>query len=127
MARKNVLIYQLEDAKTMGASFTTSPTLVKYLDNCAYQINFTTSDAVGIFEVEASLDYSVNEVTNSVENSGTWVALDLSGGTPFAASANDQILINLNQLPFNAIRVKYTRTSGTGACDIFIMARQIGG
>lgn len=126
MARKNVLIYKLATDQPLGGDFISPPTLVKYLDNCAYQINATTDDAVGTFAVEASLDYAIDETTNLVTNTGTWVPLDL-GGTPALVGATDQILINLNQLPFNAIRVRYSSTSGDGVADIYIMARQIGG
>lgn len=127
MARKNSLVYHVLSAQSMGASFTSSPTLVKNLDNCSYQIHFTTSDAVGTFSVEASVDYAIDETVNKVTNTGNWIPLQLSGGTPTAASANDDILINLNQVPFNAIRLKYTRVSGTGTADVYIMARQLGG
>ena len=60
-------------------------------------------------------------------NPGNWINLVLAGGTPFVAAANDQILIDLNQLPFTAIRLSYTSTiAGTGVADIFITARQLG-
>ncbi len=128
MARKNVVVYKVANAQSMAANFTTSPTLIKYLDNMAYQINISTTDSVGTFAVEASLDYAVDEVGNTVTNLGNWVPLNLAGGVPFAAAANDTILIDLNQLPFNAIRLSYTSgTAGTGHCDIYIMARQLGG
>jgi hypothetical protein len=127
MSRKNVNIYPLALSQSLGASFTTAPTLIKYMDNCAYQINATTSDAIGTFAVEASLDYATNEVTNLVTNAGNWIALTLAGGTPSLASANDNIMINLNELPFNAIRLVYTRTSGTGTMSVYIMTKQMGG
>jgi len=110
----------------MDADKTATPTIVRYLDNIAYQINFTTSDAIGVWRVEASLDYEVDAVTGQVVNAGEWVPLILSG-SPAAAGANDEILININQNPFNALRLVYDRTSGDGSMSAFIMARQIGG
>lgn len=129
MARKNAVLHRLETAKSMAASFTTAPTIVRYLDNCSYQINITTSNSVGTFSVEGSLDYEVNEANGDVVvHAGNWIALNLSGGTPSAAAANDSILIDLNQLPYNAIRLKYTSSvAGTGVCEILIMCRQLGG
>lgn len=127
MARKDVNVYNVAPAQSLGATFTTAPTLIKYGDNVAYQINAVTSNAVGTFSVQASLDYKISEPTNSVENPGNWIDLTLAGGTPFLASANMLIMINLNQLPFNAIRLVYTRTSGTGTADVYIMTKQIGG
>lgn len=127
MARKDVLApVVLESAKSLGASFTTSPTLISFLDNVCYQVNVTTSNAVGTFYVEASLDYQPTDAVNGPANAGNWVALTLSA-TPTLASANDTIMINLNQLPFKAVRLGYTRTSGTGTAVIYIMAKQIGG
>jgi len=124
--RKNVLQYQVANDKSLATSFVSDPTIIKFLDNCSYQINITTSDSSGTFAVEASNDYSYNQTTNSVINPGTWVAVDLEGGIPYAAGANDSILIDLNQLPFNAIRVKYTSSvAGTGTCDIFLNAKQL--
>jgi hypothetical protein len=128
VARKNVTLHTLEAAKSLAAGFTTSPTLIRYLDNCAYQINITTSNSTGSFTVEGSLDYAIDEVTNQSTNAGNWTTLNLAGGTPTVAAANDTILIDLNQLPFNAIRLKYTSTvAGTGTAAIFVMARQLGG
>lgn len=126
MSRKNVLAptTALASAQSLGASFNTNATIIDYMDNCSYQINATTSDAVGTFKVQASLDY---EAGNSLNNArtGNWVDLTLSG-TPSLSSANDNIIINLNQVPFRAIRLVYTRTSGTGTVDIYVMNKSIG-
>jgi hypothetical protein len=129
MARKNTVVYQLAKAQSLAASFSTTPTIVRYLDNCSYQINVTTSDSTGTFQVEVSNDYYVNEGNDSVVmNPGSWTALTLAGGTPFVAAADDTIVINLNQLPFYAVRIHYTSTvAGTGTCDIFVTDKQIGG
>lgn len=126
MARKNVLFYEVESAKSLAASFNSKPTLIKYLDNASYQINVTTSSSTGTFAVEVSNDYTILEPTNDVTDAGTWTALTLSG-VPFVAAANDSIVIDLKQLPFNAIRVAYTSTiAGTGSCDIFVGIKQVG-
>lgn len=128
MARKNVLKFQVATAQSLSATFISAPTVVKFLDNVSYQINITTTNSVGTFSVQASNDYQQDEVTDAVTNAGTWADLPLGGGTPSAGAANDTILINLNQLPFNAIRVKYTSSvAGTGTCSIVLQARQIGG
>ena len=126
MARKDTVVSQVVTNQSMAASFTSPVTVVRNLDNCSYQINFTTSDAVGSFVVEGSNDYKNNVPGDQILNAGNWIALDL-GGTPVAASANDQILIDMNQLPFNAIRFRYVRTSGTGTLNAFISCKQIGG
>lgn len=129
MSRKNTLVTPLVIGQSLSASFNSAPTVVRYLDNCSYQINVTTTNSSGTFTVQASDDYYVNEGNDSVVvNPGNWVTLTLAGGTPFVAGANDSIIINLNQLPFYAIRLAYTSTAaGTGTCNIYIVNKQIGG
>lgn len=126
MARKNVLLPQLLQSTSLGASFNSSPTIISYADNIGYQINATTSDAVGTFAVQGSVDYQPRTSDNPGV-AGNWVNLSLGGGTPTLASANDSIIINLSMLPFNAVRVAYTRTSGTGTAVIYVMHKQVGG
>lgn len=128
MARKNVVLHKVATAQSMATSFVSIPTIIRYLDNCAYQINMTGNSSTGTFTVEGSLDYAVNEANDDAPvRAGNWVTLTLSGN-PVAGGSADQILIDLNQLPFNAIRLRYTSTvAGTGSCDIYLMARQIGG
>ena len=131
MARKNSFVHELTSEavpQSLAASFNTDPTIVSYEDNISYQINVTTSNSEGTFAVQASLDYKVYAPSGEVLNPGTWVDLILSGGVPTVAAANDSILIDLNQLPYTAIRLAYnSTTAGTGTCRIFVGARQLGG
>jgi hypothetical protein len=127
LSRKNVVVHTLESNQSLATNFNTDPTLVKFLDNCSYQINVTTSDSEGSFQVEASNDYAIYEPTNDVQNAGTWVPLTLAGGTPTVAAQNDTIIINLNQLPFNAIRLSYSSSvAGTGTCSVYLVGKQLG-
>lgn len=127
MARKNVLNYEVAIGQSLASSFQTPATVIKYLDNCSYQIVVTTSDSTGTFAVQGSNDYEVAEPGNIISDPGHWVDLPLSG-TPFVSAASDDILIDLNQLPFSAIRVSYTSaTPGTGTCDITLNSKQVGG
>lgn len=130
MARKNVLVYNLTPTPlSLATSFTTSPTVIRYLDNCSYQINVVTTDGAGIFEVQVSNDYYVNEGNDSVVvNQGNWISLTLAGGVPFVAGTNDQIVISLNQLPYYAVRLFYAASSaGTGTASVYITDKQLGG
>ncbi len=130
MARKNVLPYQLLTNQSLAVPFTTIPTVVTFTDNIGYQIDITTSNSTGTFEVEISNNYAVNNVTNTVENPGTWEPLTLGGPTanPIVSAANDIISISLNQLPFGAIRLRYIPSvAGTGTCSVWFLSKQIGG
>lgn len=128
MSRKSVLPYVVASAQSLAATFTTTPTVITYLDNCAYQINVTTTNSEGTFEVQGSLDYRPGPTTEfPVANAGSWVTLTLNGGTPTVAAANDTILIDMNQLPFAALRLVYTAgTAGTGTCTINFLAKSVG-
>lgn len=131
MSAKNTLVYNLTPTpQSLSTDFISPPTVVRFLDNCSYQINVTTIDSVGTFVVEVSNDYYVDEGNNSVVSSqGNWVALQLSGGSgiPFVNAANDTIAISLNQLPFYAVRLRYTSTTaGTGTCAIFVTDKRLG-
>lgn len=127
MARKNTVPYRVAHLQSLASAFNSAPTLIRYLDNISYQINVNTSNSIGTFSVQVSDDYTVDEIGN-ITNAGQWAALTLSGGSPFANGANDTIVISLNQLPYNAVRVAYSPgTPGTGTCEIYVLAKQIGG
>lgn len=91
-------------------------------------MNVSTTDSAGTFQVQVSNDYYVNEGNDAVVvNPGHWVGLTLAGGTPTVAAVSDQIVINLNQLPFYAVRLAYfPTTSGTGTVDIYITDKSLG-
>ncbi len=126
MSRKNTLPYRVASAQSLAADFNSAPTLIRNSDNIGYQINITTTNSIGTFQVQGSNDYTVSEVSNIVTNPGNWVAIDL-GGSPIANAANDTILIDLKQLPFNAVRIAYdSSTPGTGTCDIYILTKSVG-
>lgn len=122
---KNVLKpVKIASAQSLAASFNSTPTMIDFLDNVAYQINITTTDSTGTFAVQASLDYQPGSA-NLPAITGNWVALTLSG-SPSVAAANDNIAIALTQLPYRALRLSYTAgTAGTGVCDIYVSAKVI--
>lgn len=108
----------------MSASITSAATNIQYLDNVSIQLNFTTSDAVGTFSVQGSLDHAANSLTNQQITAGNWVTITLPT-SPVAASADNQILLDLNQLSFPWIRVVYTRSSGSGTLNAYISAKAV--
>lgn len=127
MSAKNNLVYQLLSNQSLSASFNSPPTVIRNLDNCSYQINATTTNSQGTFQVQVSNDYFVNEANgNTVENLGTWVPLTLAGGVPTVSAADTDISIALTQLPFYAVRLAYISTTpGTGICDIFVTDKRL--
>lgn len=97
---------------SLAASFVTAPSTINFQDSVAYQMNITTTDSVGTFTMQVSLDG-----TNFAD-------LALAGAV---AAANDVSVINANQLPFTQVRLSYTATTpGTGTAVILFTAKTLG-
>lgn len=114
---------------SLSSSFNSPATVVRYLDNCSYQLNVLTTDSMGVFQVEVSNDYYVDEINgNKVQNIGNWVPLTLAGGTPTVSATDTNISIALEGLPFYACRLAYTSsTAGTGTVQIYVTNKSLGG
>lgn len=107
-------------ALDLSANVTTDITNVQFLDNIGIQIAWIGTAPVGEIFVQTSNDYIVNLIP------GTWTDLDF--GTPINITGNSgNHIININQVPFVAIRLFYSRTSGTGTMTATAAFRQIGG
>jgi len=129
VSRKNVLHPVLiASSQSLASSFTTTPTIVEQGDNVGYQIAATTSDSIGTFTVQVSMDYQpVGPYATA--SAGTWSDLVLSGypSVPNVNAANDVINISLNQPPFKAVRLSYTAsTPGTGTANIYVSYKSVG-
>lgn len=103
-------VVSLVSSGDMSASITSGGFNVAGFPYVAIQGAFTTSDAVGTFSVEASLDGS------------TWTPLTLSA-SPSAASADSNFLIELAPLCAQAVRLKYARSSGSGTLNAKIFCK----
>lgn len=127
MSRKNANRYHLLTNQSLASSFQSEPTMIAYMDNISYQIDVVTSDSIGEFKIQASNNFQNQQAVQNPEP-GTWVDLPLGGPTsnPVVNAANDVIIINLNQLPFNAVRIVYTAsTPGTGTCSVTVMEKML--
>lgn len=112
--RKNVLQnYKAIDAGNMSANITSPSVNVQYLDNIGVQILFAGAVASGQFFIDASLD-NVN-----------WSALEILPGM-FANDPDGQILVDMNNMSFSHIRVRYVAGMGdTGTLNVFIEGKSI--
>lgn len=121
MARKlGVKSFKCIDAASMGATVTSAISNVEMVDNIGFRVAWTSSDAVGVITVEGSIDYV------PVPASGNWEALTFSPALTQPNSDNGSYLININQYPYPWIRVKYTRTSGTGTLNVWLTTKSVG-
>lgn len=113
MSRKAVLIptAPVELAHSLSASFNSTATQVPLHDTICYQINATTSNAIGTFYLQVSIDGS-----NYID----------VGSAGSLASANDNLFVSYTNNGAAYVRIRYLRTSGTGTADIYISARSVG-
>lgn len=109
--RKNVLppYRSLTAGDLSQATVTSAPTNIEGYDNVAVQIN-ATGTPTGTFAIEGSVDNAL------------WVPVDLPS-PPTLAGADAQILVNMAGLAFPYLRTVYTRTSGTGAADVWVTGK----
>jgi hypothetical protein len=96
-------------AGDLSADYTSPQTNILYLDNVAVQLIWT-GTPTGSFYVQVSLDGS------------TWNNLILNP-TPAAAGSADSVGLDINQLSFAYMRIKYVSGSGTGTLQGYISAK----
>lgn len=121
--RKNVILpFKMLDAQTLDSSFNTDPTNIQYLDNVSLQISVTTTANTGQFAIEVSNDPQ-NERDPST---ATWDELDLDPPIAALADADTTISIDMNQLGFTYIRLKFTLGTGTnGTATAYLTAKEL--
>lgn len=114
MSAKSVINpFKVVDAQSMTTEVISLPTAITSQDNVAYQVTYSGSPT-GSFNVEATLDGT------------TWSTLVFSPAMTAANSASP-FLININQVPYAQLRLKYTPSSGTGTMTAIVMAKRLGG
>jgi hypothetical protein len=96
---------------TMAADIVGPTTTIDLIDQIAFQIAWTSSNAIGVISVQGSVD------------NVTFNDLTFSPVLAQPASNNGGYLVNLALIPFPYIRVKYTRTSGTGNMTVSMSAK----
>lgn len=107
-----------------SATVTSTVSIIQNISMPSYAVTWTGSTPIGTLKVQASNDYSQN-VDGSVRNAGTWndLPLYLSGTTvssiPITGNS-DFGFIDIDCLGAFAIRLLYTKTSGTGTFQAYI-------
>lgn len=123
--KKNALTpYKIFDGIVMSANRESIPTNINWLDNVGIVLSFTGTPQ-GHFEVQVSNDYQPAQMPNSVPvNAGTWITVPLDN-IPVAGGVDDTVAIDLNQLPFQWVKVVYVRSSGTGTLNGQIVSKSV--
>jgi hypothetical protein len=103
-----------------NASITSAPTILQSLSKFSYEINWTGSSPIGILELQVSNSFELNP-DGSVKTIGSWTSmpLDLDIVSPEVSqipiSGNTGTgFIDVTAQSGYAVRLLYTKTSGTG-------------
>lgn len=114
--RKNVLLpYKFLDAQSLASSFNSEVITIQYLDNVGITLACSgVTDNTGEFFVECSIDGE------------TWIDIEVSPQI-LLDDADDNILINLNNLPFSKVRLTFAPAGGTpnGVVTGYITAKEL--
>jgi len=115
----------VSQSMTGTATITSAVTDIRFKDSVSIQLQWT-GTPVGTFYIEGSVDhFPVAMQSNGIPNAGTWIPIALS--IPLTATGSEsQALLDLNQLSFPYIRVRYVNTSGTGTLNGFIFGKSLG-
>ena len=105
----------------MSASITSAPTIITNTTMISYDISWAGTAPVGTISVEVSNTYSENG-QGEVANAGTWTPLTLSV-TPSVSGNTGSGFISLTDLSAYAIRLVYTRGSGTGLLQVTLVGK----
>lgn len=111
----------------MSANITSSVTILQSLTNVGYSLSWSGASPVGNASIEVSNDYSVFP-NGAVNNAGTWTTLELSSGGSIVTSIGitgntGTAYIEIQKTSAYAIRLKYTRASGSGTLNATIMGK----
>lgn len=114
----------LFDAVSTASSITGPATIINGLPGISYDIAWT-GTTTGTFAVQVSNSFSLN-ADGSVANAGNWNTLPPAafiGTIPAPAGSPDHGFIDVVGTEAYAIRLVYTRTSGTGTMTVLAAAK----
>lgn len=87
----------------------------------SYDISWSGTAPVGVITVQVSNSYSLN-ADGSVRNAGSWTTLTLSSATNVSGATGNGF-IDIDQIAGYAVRLIYTRTSGSGTLNVLIAGK----
>lgn len=108
----------LETQAAVSASFNSTPTSLKKLDNVSYQYNVTGA-LVGTVSVQTSNDYVQNS-DGTINFAGNWITIPSFTGV---INGTGQGVLELVTMPALWMRTAFTYTSGSGTMNIIVDAK----
>lgn len=112
---------------SMSANITSLVTLLPQLTRGSFQVRWASgSTPIGTITLQGSDDYSLDS-SGVVSNAGTWTGMDVSVSgvtvTTVPVTGNSGSIIIEFQTGVNALRIFYTRSSGTATMNAIITAK----
>lgn len=112
---------------SMAGNITSAVTIIQKLSMISYGLSWAGTTPVGTIQVQVSNDYSI-DATGETANAGTWNAITFSSAGLLVSSIpitgnTGNGFIDIDQIAAYAIRVVYTRTSGTGTLQCVLNAK----
>ena len=122
MSRKqHIKSFKMFDAESLSANIESEVTYVESSDQGTIFISWTGSSPAGTITVEAS-NSSNDDISKS---SAIWHELDF-GSAISVSGASGSHEINFIAMPFRAIKLKYTRSSGSGTINAILHTTTVG-
>lgn len=110
------------NAASMATSLTSAIVPVSGQDNIGFQLHWTGAP-VGTFDFQISSNH-MQDSQGAVIQAGNWISLPLDPAI-VAAGAPDEAYVDLNQMSAQYVRLVYTRTSGTGTLDAYVVGKGV--
>lgn len=105
----------------MSGNLISLVTVIDQLVMASYSIVWTGTSPIGAIVVEVSNDYKEN-AAGGPSIAGTWNPLPLSAPTPVTDNSGNGF-IDIDAQAGYALRIRYSRTSGTGSMTVIVMGK----
>jgi hypothetical protein len=113
---------------SLGASSVSEETILKDYDELMLEFEWSAgSTPVGNLSIEVCSDLGSGARTtwNTLEVTNT---LDGTTSSNMAVSGNSgKHVVNFESAPFGILRIRYTRTSGSGTLNVWVSGKSLGG
>lgn len=125
--KSNLQSFQSVVNGSMAGDIVSAVTDILLLDNIYIECDITGSPS-GVLAPEVSSSY-LQDSQGNVERVGKWVPIMQPDGTPvqvvIASGSPSAGGFNLNELGAASIRLRYTRTSGTGTLNVYLTGKML--
>lgn len=120
-SRPVIKYYPVVTDGDMSADITSAVTIIDQISMVSYDISWVGTSPAGNITVEVSNTYRLN-ADGTVKSQGNWTALTLSAATAVSGNTGNGF-IDVTKIAAYAIRLKYTRASGTGVLNVTVAAK----